>query len=206
MSTFLQALRLYYFDIITKLYTKLISRFFYGIGKNSSIIPPLRTTYAHDIQLGNNVTIHSNCWLQVVNYREAYSSPKLVFMDHVSIGMDSTISVAKRIVIEEHVFTARNVYISDHGHEFHNHQIPISQQGITDPEEVIIGAHSWLGQNAVILPGVKIGRHCVIGANSVVNRSIPDYSVAVGVPARVVKRFDFDLNTWERLNKFEQDT
>jgi len=51
-----------------------------------------------------------------------------------------------------------------------------------------------------VLPGVTIGRHSVVGANSVVNRDIPSYSVAVGAPARVMKRYDFDLKKWVRVN------
>jgi acetyltransferase-like isoleucine patch superfamily enzyme len=73
------------------------------------------------------------------------------------------------------------------------------RQGITDIAPVFIGRHTWLGQNVVVLPGVAIGQHCIIGANSVVNSSIPDYSVAVGAPARVIKRYNRDTNQWERV-------
>jgi acetyltransferase-like isoleucine patch superfamily enzyme len=71
-------------------------------------------------------------------------------------------------------------------------------QGIDNLKPVSIGRHTWLGQNAVILPGVSIGQHCVIGANSVVNRSIPDFSIAVGAPARVVKKLNRQGNQWEK--------
>jgi acetyltransferase-like isoleucine patch superfamily enzyme len=114
--------------------------------------------------------------------------------------MNSTIAAAKRIVIEDHVFTARNVYISDHRHAYENIELPIASQGINSESEVIIGANTWLGQNAVVLPGVKIGKHCIIGANSVVNRSIPDYSIVVGVPARVVKKYDLVNKRWVAIS------
>lgn len=119
--------------------------------------------------------------------------------DNVSIGMNATISAAHKIIIEEYVFTARNVYISDHGHEFHDVTTPIALQGIRDINEVIIGAHSWLGQNAVILPGVRIGKHSVVGANSVVNQDIPDFSVAIGVPARVLRTYNKISRLWEEV-------
>ena len=61
---------------------------------------------------------------------------------------------------------------------------------------VIIGEGSWLGENVCVC-GASVGKHCVIGANSVVTRDIPDYCIAVGSPARVVKRYNFDKNTWE---------
>ena len=75
-------------------------------------------------------------------------------------------------------------------------------QGINRIAPVIIGNHSWLGQNVVVLPGVTIGEHCVIGANSVVRSPIPDYCVAVGAPARVVRRFNRDSQNgkaWDGL-------
>ncbi|MCE5284743.1 MAG: acyltransferase [Pelosinus sp.] len=119
--------------------------------------------------------------------------------DYASIGMNSTISAVKSIVIEEYVFTARNVYISDHGHKYDDVDIPISHQSVNGVAEVRIGAHTWLGQNSVVLPGVTIGRHCVIGANSVVNTDISDYSVAVGAPAKIVKRYNSKSQSWVRV-------
>jgi lipopolysaccharide O-acetyltransferase len=58
----------------------------------------------------------------------------------------------------------------------------------------------WLGEHVSVLPGVTIGKGCIIGANSVVAKDIPDYCIAVGCPARVIKRFSFASNRWERIN------
>jgi lipopolysaccharide O-acetyltransferase len=66
---------------------------------------------------------------------------------------------------------------------------------------VHIGADSWIAYGACVLPNVTIGRHCIIGALSVVNRDIPPYSVAVGSPARVVKRYDFDRKEWVKWDE-----
>jgi acetyltransferase-like isoleucine patch superfamily enzyme len=134
----------------------------------------------------------------VLKNHEDQTSPKLIIGDHAAIGMDATISAAAKIIIEEYVFTARNVYISDHGHEFHDVSIPIASQGIRKIAPVLIGRHSWLGQNVVILPGVTIGRHCVIGANSVVTKDVPEYSVVAGAPARIIERFNKITSRWER--------
>lgn len=62
--------------------------------------------------------------------------------------------------------------------------------------EIIIGDGSWIGTNSVISGDVHIGKHCVIGANSVVIKDIPDYCVAVGTPAKVVKKYDFNEKKW----------
>jgi acetyltransferase-like isoleucine patch superfamily enzyme len=94
---------------------------------------------------------------------------------------------------------ARNVYISDHAHAYENLDMPIMHQGIDSIAPVSIGRNTWLGENAVVLPGVTIGQHCVIGANAVVNTSIPDFSVAVGAPARVVRQFNKNSGQWERV-------
>jgi acetyltransferase-like isoleucine patch superfamily enzyme len=182
-----------------KLYTVVLSRCFYAIGRRTNISPPLRFANLSLIQLGNGVTIHSNCWIHALRGDADAPAAKVILRDNVCIGMDATISAAKKIEIGENVFTARNVYISDHGHEFHDVTLPTACQGIGHVSEVSIGADTWIGQNAVILPGVKIGRHCVIGANSVVNIDIPDYCVAAGVPARVVRTYNAVSNTWDRV-------
>jgi acetyltransferase-like isoleucine patch superfamily enzyme len=106
---------------------------------------------------------------------------------------------AGKIDIGAHVVIAPNVYISDHSHKYDDISCPISEQGIDKISRVIIGEESWIGHGAVILPGTNIGKHCVIGANSVVSGNIKDYSIVVGIPANVKKRFNFDTNTWEKV-------
>ncbi|MDD5675326.1 MAG: acyltransferase [Chitinivibrionales bacterium] len=183
--------------IWTRIYTAVLAAGFYRIGCCSVVVPPLRFSNLRSIQIGNNVTIQSDCWLQVVrDGRTKADDPKLIIKDHAEIGMGASISAAKKIVIEEHVLLARNVYISDHGHEFEDITRPISEQGIRKATEVRIGAQTWIGQNAVILPGASIGKHCIIGANAVVNGVIPDYSVVAGAPARIVKRYDAQAKAW----------
>jgi acetyltransferase-like isoleucine patch superfamily enzyme len=90
------------------------------------------------------------------------------------------------------------VYITDQNHGYERTDIPISQQ--TQPERAVhIGAGSWIGAGSVILPGSRIGRHVTIGANSVVTGVIADHSVAVGAPARVIRRMN-GSGEWERVD------
>ena len=93
------------------------------------------------------------------------------------------------VIIEEGVGIARGVYISDHSHGFKDPTRFIRDQGVDRIAPVRIGRGAWLGENAVIMPGVTVGRGAVIGANAVVREDVPDYSVAVGVPARVIRTF-----------------
>ena len=90
--------------------------------------------------------------------------------------------------IGEKVLLSPNVYITDCDHEYRNINVPVLDQGIVQRgQKVSIGEGSYIGINAVIVGNVKIGKHCVVGANSVVTKDVPDYCVAVVSPARVIK-------------------
>lgn len=184
--------------IRTRLFTMLLSSQFREIGAGSSIAPPFRFYGLVRISLGEDVVIHRDCWIHVLENHDHESTPNIIIKSGASIGMGATISAVQKVVIGEHVLLARNVYISDHAHAFENIETSIMSQGITSIAPVTIGRNSWLGQNVVVLPGVTIGEHCVIGANSVVKSSIPDFCVAVGAPARVVKRYNRERGVWER--------
>lgn len=95
------------------------------------------------------------------------------------------IAAATKLTIGRHVLFASNVFVTDHDHGFLDPNLPVSHQPlIVAPTRVEDWA--WLGENAVILKGVTIGRGAVIGANSVVTRDIPPFAIAAGVPARVI--------------------
>ena len=112
------------------------------------------------------------------------------------IGRGSSIVAHRSIEIGDDVWTGHNVYITDMNHGYENVDLPISVQN--QPETpVTIGNGSWLGHGVVVLPGAQIGRHVVVGANSVVTSKLPDYSVAVGAPARVIRVHD-DEQGWIR--------
>ena len=102
-------------------------------------------------------------------------------------GVVSAVSMVK---IGREVMFARNVYIADHDHSYSDISQAIMRQGVDHVGEVVIDDGAWLGENVVVTSGVHIGRGAVIGANAVVTKDVPDYSLAVGVPARVVKTWD----------------
>lgn len=181
-----------------RVFTSIIASQLHRCGKNVKILPPFRSSNLGGISLGEGVIINQDCWILTVGQPRSDRLPKLEIGPHCEVGMGATISAAHSIVLGGHVLLARNVYISDHGHAYEDISRPVTQQGISAPAPVAIGSGCWLGQNAVILPGVTIGEHCVIGANSVVNRSIPSFSVAVGAPARVVKQFDPTSGKWTK--------
>ena len=190
-----------YSRIRTRLFTLLLSSQFNELGAGSRISPPFRFYGLNRMSLGERVMINRDCWIQTIPGGELGNDAKLIIGSHAGIGMGAHISAAKQVLIEEKVLLARNVHIADHAHAFENIDVPIMKQGINRIAPVSIGRSTWLGQNVVVLPGVTIGQHCVIGANSVVNSSIPDFSVAVGAPARVIKRYNQETNAWERVKQ-----
>jgi acetyltransferase-like isoleucine patch superfamily enzyme len=133
--------------------------------------------------------------------QECLTNPVVRIGDRCLIGRGSGIVGHLGIDIGNDVWTGHHVYITDQNHGYERVDIPISMQ--TQPEKmVIIGDGSWIGAGSVILPGSHIGKHVAIGANSVVNGVIPDYSVAVGTPARVVKRYA-DGSGWIPADEFK---
>lgn len=106
--------------------------------------------------------------------------------DRCLIGRQSSIVGHLSITIEDDVFFGPNVYVTDQNHAVGQLDLPIGKQ--SEPEQpVVIGEGSWLGTNAVVLPGVTIGRHVAVGAGSVVTSDLPDNAIAAGVPARVLR-------------------
>ncbi|MBI5416824.1 SPASM domain-containing protein [Candidatus Poribacteria bacterium] len=149
---------------------------------------------------GNNVTIQKDCWLNI-----AFNNPNSQYIIEIgegtNIGRRCTISAANKIKIGGNVLIGPNVFIADTSHEYRHIAIPIIKQGITTAtDEIYIGNGSWIGANSVIVGNVKIGRHCIIGANTVINKDIPDYCVAVGNPFKIVKMFDIETGTWVKIN------
>ena len=111
-----------------------------------------------------------------------------------------------RVEIGNNVLMASHVYISDNSHGVYKGTIEDSSPN-TPPQKrnyliecVKIGDNVWLGEGVIVMPGVTIGNGCVIGAHSVVNKSIPDNCIAVGTPAKIIKRYSFDTKKWERVN------
>lgn len=142
------------------------------------------------ISIGSHTLIGPDVSLSagMVPGQECITNPVVKIGDRCLIGRGSGIVGHFSIEIGDDVWTGHNVYITDQNHGYEDVTRPISQQ--SQPERSVkIGEGSWLGYGSVVLPGVTIGKHVVVGANSVVTHDIPDYSVAVGVPARVIKRF-----------------
>ncbi|MEN5194446.1 acyltransferase [Sphingobacterium faecium] len=113
--------------------------------------------------------------------------------DHTRIGIGNTIIGPVRIGNQVNI--GQQVLISGLNHNYEDVQTTIAAQGVA-VAPVSIADDVWIGGHVVILSGIHIGEHAVIGAGSVVTRDVPAYSVVVGNPAKVVKMYDFNLNCW----------
>lgn len=160
---------------------------FASFGARSVIQPPVRLGGVHRISVGSDVFVGAGSWLQVLE--GPGDEPALAIGDGTSVAGGCVLSAAWSVRLGRKVLLARNVYVSDHVHAFRDLERAVLDQGVDRVEPVEIGDGAWLGQNVVVCPGVSIGRGAVIGANSVVREDVPDYAVAVGAPARVVRYF-----------------
>lgn len=167
---------------------------FYNFGKGSILVMPFRSGNEHRISIGNGVFVGPNTWIQVVSDDCPGIGPVIVIEDDVSISGDCTITAVSRVTIHKGALIARFVHISDHSHGTGDPFLPIKSQRLSKISAVTIGEGAWLGHGVVICPGVTIGRNAVIGANSVVRTDVPAGCIAVGAPARIVRRPGTSVN------------
>lgn len=165
------------------------SRRFGHFGKHSMIRFPMSELFNERyIHIGDSTILGAHMTLTVgmVPGQKMVSDPVIVIGDNCRIGRNSEIVAHLGIVIEDDVYTGPYVFITDQNHDYKDRGLPIGQQSMPE-RPVRIGAGSWLGKGATILPGVTVGRHAVVAAGAVVTRDVPAYSIVAGVPARIVK-------------------
>jgi acetyltransferase-like isoleucine patch superfamily enzyme len=187
---------------LTKIYSSWVSLTypFASIGRDVSFhfTSKVSRQRAARISLGNSVSIAEHAWLNVAT-DDPTGEPTIVIDDNCIIAFGSIISAKNRIHLERDVNVAQQVLILDHNHAYEDIELPIIKQGVTKGGRIRIGEGSWIGHGAAILCSrgeLTIGRHCVVSANSVVTRSIPDYSVVFGMPATIIRQYDPETRAW----------
>lgn len=171
--------------------------FFKRYGKGSRIENAYFLT-PESIELGKNVLICSGARIEGVSEYEGVAfEPTIILEDGVTIQQNLHLTCANSVVIKKHTAIAANVTITDIIHPHQDISVIIEKQPIK-VKKVEIGEGCKVYNNAVILPNVVLGKHCVVGANSVVKEGVyPDYSVLVGTPAKIVSQYVNDK--WIRL-------
>ncbi len=169
------------------------------IGENAYVYNPcIHDENTNLVEIGDNTQILANSRIQLY--------PKLVnTIPHRIIGKDGycgydlSLLAGADIVIEDNVLIASNVLVTSENHSINPESCTPYMNQKLDARAVHIGAGTWLGENVMVMPGVTIGKKCVIGAGAIVTKDIPDYSVAVGNPAKVIKRYDFKEHEWVEI-------
>jgi carbonic anhydrase/acetyltransferase-like protein (isoleucine patch superfamily) len=176
------------------------NRFLFGsYGKDVYIEPGVVINRPRYVQLGDHVRIKRNTSINLHPKDKRSKEILLSIGDHTIISESCFISACNRVVIEENVGISPNVMIIDNSRKLGDVSRPSKEQDLKIGY-VRIGADSWIAYGACVMPNVTIGKHCIIGALSVVNKDVPSYSLAVGAPAKVVKRFDFNKREWVKVS------
>lgn len=168
-----------------------------------TIAHPERIHLGRDVKLGPDSVLKANVrypgsWLRHPDgaHVEQAFDPVIRIGDRVTATAALQVVAFTSVTIEDDVLFAANVFVADGTHAMTRGDVPYKYQGIGPVAPVRIGRGSWIGQNVVIMPGTEIGELCVVGANSVVTKSLPARSVAVGAPARVVKCWSDEDGAW----------
>lgn len=178
----------------------IFKRIFYGkCGRNSVIYKPLVIVNKRNIYLGNNVSFFCGARIECINEWE--NSPyegKLIIGDNTSFEQNAHIISAGKIIIGSNcVFSAR-VLITNINHDYSKIDCNVLKQDLI-VKDVKIGNNCFFGMDSKVFPGVSIGDNVIVGANTIVTQNVPSYSVVVGCPARVIKKYNFDKKRWEMV-------
>lgn len=170
----------------------IIKEQFKEIGSNVQIAFPSCGYGLENISIGDNFLSGERLKLRAFGEWEGVKyTPQIKIGNNVNIQTDCHISAINSVIIEDNVLIASFVYISDHSHgtcDYFESLISPIKRRLYSKGAVCIGKNVWIGEKATILPGVTVGEGSIIGANSVVTKNIPAYSIACGTPARVIKR------------------
>lgn len=156
------------------------------------------------IDLGKGLTTGPGCRIEAFRL-EGEEPPMLKFGNGVQLNDYVHICALSSIEIGSEVLIASHVYISDNSHGCYKgdnldsspEEAPIDREYYTAP--VKIGDRVWIGEGVMIMPGVTIGSGAIVGAHSVVNRDIPADCIAVGAPAKVIKKYNYASGRWEKI-------
>jgi acetyltransferase-like isoleucine patch superfamily enzyme len=173
---------------LNQIYSEWLSNTFKSINNNFYIKRPIYIIGGKYISIGKNFVAEQRLRLDAYDkFLSQNFDPNIQIGDNVSIEKDCHIACIVSIIIEDNVLIGSKVYISDHSHGSNDISLRPALRNLYSKGPVLIEKNVWIGEGVVVLPGVTIGMNSIIGANSVVTKSIPQNSVAVGNPAKVIR-------------------
>jgi acetyltransferase-like isoleucine patch superfamily enzyme len=166
------------------------ARRFAAFGDDSVICFPVAALFGEgSICIGSGCLLGPYLTLSAgVSPLDVRDHPVVRIGDRCLIGKGTGIVGHQSVELGDDVWTGHHVYITDANHGYEDPDVPIGRQ-FAPTRPVRVGSASWIGHGSIVLGGVTIGQHVVVGAGSVVTDDLPDYSVAVGNPARVIRRY-----------------
>ena len=174
-----------------------------NVGGNSYVDPSVQIFGWQNVTVGKCTAVSEDVWLNA-SVRGAQHD-RIVIGDFCHIGRRNYFSTGGLIHIEDFGFTGLDCHFLGCAHNMDSPLIPYLASGLTAGAPIELGVNCWLTTAVTVLEGVRIGRGSVIGARSVVTGSIPPFSIAVGNPCRVVKRFDFKNHRWVAAGQFDAE-
>lgn len=172
------------------------------VGENSYIDPTVQIIGWENISIGCNTTISEESWLNV-NYRDKLND-QIIIGNNCHIGRRNFFSSGPLIRIKDYGFTGLDCHFLGCGHNIESPLTPYIASGLSIGGCIEIGVNCWLATSVTVMQNVKIGHGTVVGARSVVTRDLPPFSIAVGNPCRVVKRFDFINKKWIKVEMWNE--
>lgn len=163
-------------------------------GKLSYIMKPMYIVKnSGTINTGDKLRIQPGMRMELLN-----RDSSITIGENVTIGQNFHITSGGDLKIGNSVTITGNVFVTNIDHDYKELNKPILEQK-NIISETIIGDNCFIGYGAAIQAGTKLGKQCIVGTNAVVRGEFPDYCVIVGVPAKVVKKYNFDTGEWERV-------
>ena len=184
------------------IYLSKIKLFFYkkDIGKNTYIDRTVHVTGWKNISIGGNTGISEGTW---INVNERLGDKKhIIIGNNCYIGRRNFFSSGLLIKISDYFMSGVECKFMGSDHLFDNPFLPYISTGTTTNKEIIIETNVWLGAGVTIVGHLIIGRGSIIGAGSLVNKDIPPFSIAVGNPCKIIKRYDFSIEKWIKVDDY----
>lgn len=181
--------------IRARVFRLIFGRRFAAFGRRTLVVAPVGIERPDRIALGDDVYVAAQTCLAARPEAPDAAGPALIISDGCKLGRFNHLYATRFVKLGHKVLTANGVYISDNLHGYRDTDVAVMDQPLVQLSDTEIGDHSWLGHNACVV-GAKLGRHCIVGANAVVTRDAPDYSVIVGAPGRIIRRYDPDRGEW----------
>ena len=167
-------------------------------GENVQIHFPCTLGHPEMIEIGEDTVILKDARFQVYPENSGISG-KIRIGKRCLLNMRECIMAGCDVTIGDDVIMASDCVILSENHGMNPEDSTPYMDQVLDSKPTSIGDGCWLGARVIVMPGVNIGKRCIIGGGAIVTSDIPDYSIAVGSPAKVIKTYNFDKHEWQRV-------